>query len=236
MTEKPHPRPLLLSAGRLAESSGLIDKLPVQGLHMASEPQARAIRPESPAEDDYQTLRTALEASARGRAFLNEHARRNRSVDIGILLTAINRLAVQMEADAEVVTEMRAALATVLDLLETRFAAPEESVAEDATEPAPEQLVSAPPPIAAIPPSAEPESPVLMLAVEPLAEEAPSQPVPLSVAIMPEVNVLDAAVAAAEAAPVKPASARAETPNGERMRLLAPIMALSEDERLALFT
>jgi hypothetical protein len=203
---------------------------------MASEPQARAIRPESPAEDDYHTLRTALEASERGRAFLNEHARRNRSVDIGILLTAINRLAVQMEADAEVVTEMRNALATVLDLLETRFAPPQENSTENVVQPAPAQVVSAPPPVVAMPPPAEPELPNLTPVIEPPAAEPPPQPVPLSAAIMPEVNVLDAAVAAVEAAPVKPSSARIETPNGERMRLLAPIMALSEDERLALFT
>ena len=197
---------------------------------MASEPQALAIRPESPDEDDYRTLCAALEASARGRAFLSEYARRNRNADTEILLDAVNRLAMQTHADAEAVAEMRAVLASVLRLLESRRGAPDESSAAEAVPDA------APPQIAA-PPVEEPELP----APSPLAElpaivETTLPRTPVTTAIMPEVNVLDTAVAAAKAAPPKPASARPETPSGERLRLLAPIMALGEDERLALFT
>ena len=59
---------------------------------MANEPLALAIRPpDAPDEDEYRTLCAALSASARGRAFLAEYARRNRNADTEALLAAIGR-------------------------------------------------------------------------------------------------------------------------------------------------
>jgi hypothetical protein len=43
-------------------------------------------------EDDYAALLSTLSESARGRAFLAEHARRTRQADTGMLLAAIERL------------------------------------------------------------------------------------------------------------------------------------------------
>jgi hypothetical protein len=44
------------------------------------------------AEDDYQSFSAALGASARGRAFLHEYARRNRHADTEVVLAALDRL------------------------------------------------------------------------------------------------------------------------------------------------
>jgi len=44
------------------------------------------------AEDDYQSFSAALGASARGRAFLQEYARRNRHADTAVVLAALDRL------------------------------------------------------------------------------------------------------------------------------------------------
>ena len=46
----------------------------------------------APNEHDYQTFSAALSASARGRAFLAEYARRNRHADTQMLLAAFGRL------------------------------------------------------------------------------------------------------------------------------------------------
>ena len=48
--------------------------------------------PNAPDEGDYQAFCEALSASARGRAFLAEYARRNRNADTEQLLAAIGRL------------------------------------------------------------------------------------------------------------------------------------------------
>src|SRR5579875_1190429 len=58
---------------------------------MATDAQARAAA--APAhEDDYETLLALLTASARGRAFLAEFARRNRQADTDLILAALRRL------------------------------------------------------------------------------------------------------------------------------------------------
>ncbi len=49
-------------------------------------------RPDRVAEDDYRSFCAALGASARGRAFLNEYARRNRHADTEVVLEALARL------------------------------------------------------------------------------------------------------------------------------------------------
>lgn len=47
---------------------------------------------EQVAEDDYQSFCEALGSTARGRAFLDEYARRNRQVDTKVVLAALDRL------------------------------------------------------------------------------------------------------------------------------------------------
>ena len=61
---------------------------------MATEITARAERPapDAPDDGDYETFCAALSASARGRAFLGEYARRNRNADTEQLLAAIAQL------------------------------------------------------------------------------------------------------------------------------------------------
>lgn len=80
---------------------------------MASEPQAPTIRPEA-ADDDYRNLCAELEASARGRAFLAEYARRNRNADTKRVLGALDQLAAQMRADAAAITDLRGELSMLL--------------------------------------------------------------------------------------------------------------------------
>ena len=65
---------------------------------MANEPLALAIRPpDAPNEDEFLTLCAALSASARGRAFLAEYARRNRHADTEALLVAIGRIEARLQ-------------------------------------------------------------------------------------------------------------------------------------------
>ena len=59
---------------------------------MANELSARALDPEAPSEDEYEALCAALSASARGRAFLAEYARRQRAADTAMLMAAMERL------------------------------------------------------------------------------------------------------------------------------------------------
>lgn len=62
--------------------------------HMANETSALRGEPQPSrvAEDDYRSFSAALGASARGRAFLHEYARRNRHADTEVVLTALDRL------------------------------------------------------------------------------------------------------------------------------------------------
>jgi len=59
---------------------------------MSNEPSARAVVPEPPSNDDYETLCAALSATERGRAFLAEYARRQRAAETVMLMAAIERL------------------------------------------------------------------------------------------------------------------------------------------------
>ena len=90
---------------------------------MASEPQALAITHEAADEDDYGSLCAALEASARGRAFLAEYARRNRNADTELVLGALDQLAAQMRADAAAITDLRDELRMLLTAI--RLARPD---------------------------------------------------------------------------------------------------------------
>src|SRR6185312_9249085 len=88
---------------------------------MASE--ALTIRAETPEDDDYHRLSTALEASARGRAFLSEYTRRNRNADTGLVLRALDELSAQMRADATAIAGLHSELRTLLTAI--RLARPE---------------------------------------------------------------------------------------------------------------
>jgi hypothetical protein len=72
----------------------MIDKLPGRGMHMSNE--AQALAGESPGEStddsEYKAFLTVLASSARGRAFLAEHARRARQADTEMLLAALARI------------------------------------------------------------------------------------------------------------------------------------------------
>lgn len=59
---------------------------------MVNDPLALATPPDAPSEDEYQAFVAALSESARGRAFLAEHARRSRNEDSATLLSSVQRL------------------------------------------------------------------------------------------------------------------------------------------------
>lgn len=68
----------------------------------------------APSEDEYQTFSAALSASARGRAFLAEYARRHRGADTEVLLAAFARLEALMRLQrADTRGELRALLASI---------------------------------------------------------------------------------------------------------------------------
>ena len=59
---------------------------------MSNEAQALAGPPESPGETEYKAFLAVLSSSARGRAFLAEHARRSRQAETEMLLGALARI------------------------------------------------------------------------------------------------------------------------------------------------
>src|SRR3569833_2298902 len=83
-----------VKCGLLAESAGMIDKLPARGMHMSNE--AQSLTGETPGEStddrEYKAFLAVLASSARGRAFLAEHARRSRHADTEMLLAALARI------------------------------------------------------------------------------------------------------------------------------------------------
>ncbi len=189
---------------------------------MTNAPLALAVIPPEPLNDDeYRALHDVLSESARGRAFLAEYDRRNRNADTEVLLSAIERIENQLQADASAVQRLRddlrilliairlarpeidgagpvakaIKLTALLDLLERRIDAMSETK-----------------PAALAPP--DEDAPATLLAVVPPLDE-PELPIPASVSFEPR------SVAIIEAPPRDP---------------LAALMALSEDERLALFT
>jgi hypothetical protein len=218
---------------------------------MPNEPLARAIPPPAgaPSEADYQAFCATLSGSERGRALLAEYARRNRNADTAVLLTAIERIEARLRAEGSAVQRLRdhlrmlliairivrpeidaagpaaakaAKLAALLDLLERRIDAMAESAelasppAEtDADAMADEQREAARAPLAVVPPCNEPELPI----------PSPARFEPRSIAFGAGAPSPPAAVDNAATAPAAP------PPDP-----LAAIMALSEDERLALFT
>ena len=167
------------------------------------------------------------------------------------MLAAIDRLSAQIRGDAEALQDMRAELRTLLTAI--RLARPDIDAGRPPGKVAMLDATGRPPgtahrradrrqerrrhnrgqaPLAVVPPPDEPELPIPSPTAQPpaMAVVPPAKP-PVSAAIMPEVNVLDSA-----APPAKPAAPKVEPLSAERLRLLAPIMALSDDERLALFS
>lgn len=72
---------------------------------------------EQVAEDDYQSFCEALSSTARGRAFLDEFARRNRQADTEVVLTALERLEATARAQSPEADRIRQDLKALLDTL-----------------------------------------------------------------------------------------------------------------------
>ncbi len=221
---------------------------------MPNEPLALALQPPAaaPSEDDYQAFCAALSDSQRGRALLAEYARRNRNADTEALLTAIGRIEARLSADASAVQRLRddlrmlliairlvrpaidaagpaakaAKLTALLDLLERRIdamaeAKPAAFVPSTDDAPGAQAMPDEPPEtvrarLTVVPPLDEPELPI------PSPASFAPQPVSLRASALPTPSFVET-----------PAAAPATPP---RRDPLAAIMALSEDERLALFT
>ena len=207
---------------------------------MPNEPLALAIKPPAaPSEDDFLTLCAALSASGRGRAFLAEYARRNRNADTEALLAVIGRIEARLHADASAVQRLRddlrmlliairlarpeidaadpatqaAKLTKLLNLLERRIDAMAEVKPADAMPDEPAESARAH--LAVVPPPDEPELPI--------PSPASFEPRPISLVHDPEKISAPPAVIEASVATPPPDP-------------LAAITALSDDERLALFT
>lgn len=255
---------------------------------MASETTARVQtqQRDTPGEDEYQAFCAALSASARGRAFLAEFARRSRTTTTAPLLTAIERLhstlapdaatpgeallkqklrvllddiaAAQSELEANIQAMKSAKLGELVAVVEHRLA---ELMAPARAEPAADAGAAA----------VEPEEPRSHLAVVPVPEQ-PELPIPVPDASpTPAIALVHTSIAVAQPAgtestqsepapaPLKtreiPTKAEAlpppivETRRAEprpplsntsralpELDPLAAIKALSEEERLALFT
>jgi hypothetical protein len=202
---------------------------------MPNEPLALAvIPPDALNDDDYRTLCEALSESARGRAFLAEYARRNRHADTEALLEAIERIEARLRTDASAVQRLRDDLRMLL--IAIRLARPEIDAAGpaaravklaallDLLERRIDAMSEAKP--AALAPSAERPSGAA-LAVVPALDE-PELPIPSSAGFEPRpVSLIGGA---------PPAPVVNETKAAAPRDPLAALMALSEEERIALFT
>lgn len=251
---------------------------------MPSEMTARAgSLPDAPSERNYQAFYGALAASARGRDFLAEYARRNRKADGEKLLAAIDRLhsllpgtaagqsetvkrelrsllvevnAIQTELDSSVLAIKAAKFTELVTLVEQRIsnilasldARPVEKVdTPPMSEPAPDAVEGNERAHLAVVPA--PEQPEL-----PIPTPAASQPPPIALvrgeAMMAEVAFIEPpAKSAVPNEKNSPASAgpnvdgcqtaSQESPASKSASSADPlqsIKALSEEERLALFT
>ena len=83
---------------------------------MADETRALSmIPPALPADADYDAIYTAFMATARGRWFLEEYARRNRNADTALLLGAIARIDDVIRRGQDLAASQPAATAAVRD-------------------------------------------------------------------------------------------------------------------------
>ncbi|HKS85856.1 MAG TPA: hypothetical protein VJR71_10265 [Pseudolabrys sp.] len=253
---------------------------------MASETTARVQtqQRDTPGEDEYQAFCAALSASARGRAFLAEYARRSRTTTTAPLLSAIERLhstlapdaatpgealikqklrvllddivAAQGELEVSIQAMKSAKLAELVAIVERRLADIMVPVHREPEPAARLEPASAPGPpaedprshLAVVPPPDQPELPIPAPAAIPapaivlvrhdsakseiamaeIAFAAPAPP-PVAPAQLPPV-------AASLPAPPQPQAATVPQRASGSADPLAPIMALSEEERLALFS
>lgn len=201
-------------------------------------------------ESDYHAFCAALSASERGRTFLSEYTRRNRNADTEVLLTAIDRLqtlfavnqsspsdavktelqallleisAARSELEASVAAMRAAKLADLMALVEQRIARMLASSGAELEVSVDHEL---PPPV---PQLEKPERMHLSVVAQP---DQPELPIPSLIAMPPPsialVRTPELIDEPAET-PVATASPRTSGP-------FASIMALSEEERLALFS
>jgi hypothetical protein len=262
----------------------MIDKRDRQGLHMPTETTAQVEQlPNAPDEGDYQAFCEALSASARGRAFLAEYARRNRNADTEQLLAAIGRLqslvatpatpetletikqelralhdeivVAQCELDASILATKAAKLAELMALVERRIANMLEAPGREV-----DPVIEAPPPPPESPPEPVEDTERAHLTVVPLPEQ-PELPIPSPAPTQPpSISLVRSETIMAEVAFVEPSPAPRPHPAPEAINTLvsgptaataeampaakavppadplASIKALSEEERLALFT
>jgi hypothetical protein len=171
---------------------------------MANEPSTlvrQMPRPGPPGADDYEAFSEVLAASARGRAFLAEHARRSRSADTAQALAALSRIETLVRAKADTPAEaLRAELQVLLsvirrarpDLLASSLPARAAKLAVllDLLERRLTALATATPLPAAA--AANSEAGRAHLAVVPQAEE-PELPIPSPAAAPPPVAAVPAA-------------------------------------------
>jgi hypothetical protein len=204
-------------------------------------------------EDEYQTFYTVLAATARGRAFLDEHARRTRHAETDVLLAALKRLENQVAAQTSASAPASPVLAEVGAVLEmVRSACARiDAVQLSATV---TQLVSAlktvqrrlAPLLPSTPNAAERPQPAhvqppFALAITAVAAQAraSTQPEEETVRViragsMPPPVFEGEDFSAAEAE-IEESTADLESAAPEEDPL-GPLMALSEEERLALFS
>lgn len=218
---------------------------------MPIETTARLNQPHRSAqqESDYQAFSAALSANERGRAFLSEYTRRNRNADTEVLLTAIDRLQTLFAANAAspsdaVKTELQALLVEIgaaRSELESSVAAMRATkLAElialveqrivrmlSSPQPKPEMEAEPEPPAPPVLPTEKPERTFLSVVAQP---DQPELPIPSPISIPPpSIALVRTPELIDEPAPAATVTPRLSGP-------LASIMALSEEERLALFT
>jgi hypothetical protein len=232
-------------------------------MHMSN--QASMLAETGAGEDPYEALLAVLSATARGRAFLAEHARRSRHVDVEALLSTLERLEhglapqapspsdsverrldelskrVESLCDAQPAFDLVGLANNIVRLTEL-IESLHGQLQGKAQSPAPAKpAVSTPPsPKAAVAPPSLALSAVVAQALAGAAEEpelrvfkAGSIPPPVRFAGFdfspdaPDAELAEA-VPGRSAAPAPSRSADMPDP-------LAPILALSDEERLALF-
>lgn len=226
---------------------------------MPTEPLAPAIGlpPGPPSEEHYQAFCALLSQSERGRRLLAEHARRTRQPDTETLLAAIMRIELRLKADASVAQRLRddlrmllvairiarpeidtagpvtqvSKLKLLLDLLEWRLdalAGTEAAAAAPTDKTAPALPGAARGHLAVVPRPDEPELPISATDAQ-----APAIAVVPSAAMMRAIDFVESKSVVAESKTPSAPPCPPATPESDP---LAAILALSEEERLALFT
>jgi len=215
---------------------------------MADESKALVLRPEpvAPSENDYQALIAALDESARGRWFLSEYSRRNRSADTEVLLTALDRIEARIDSDAKALARFRDELCVLL--IAIRLARPDIAAADTPEKAAKlaslvdllERRINAMLEPGAVPLAVEAAGVAAEAAESSGADHSAAAPPEEAEAPAPAPMNAEPCPAMVEAPAVAPASPPPAAEN-DLLELppadpLAAIMALSEVERIALFT